>query len=116
MATTNQTSPPTRPPKLSVAQTRILAMIVARPTASMGDLVEVMKHTKGSVKNPKGHPTGSVRTTVCDIRRKLKPYGIEIETQRGEGYYMTMRNKHRLKMLYRGPDAPPTAARRVNGS
>lgn len=116
MTTASQTTAPTRPPKLSVAQTRILAMIVARPTAAMEDLVELMKHTKGSVKNPKGHPTGSVRTTVCEIRRKLEPYGIEIETQRGEGYYMTMRNKYRLKMLYRGPDAPPTTAARVNGS
>lgn len=36
---------------------------------------------------------------VCKIRKKLKPYGIGIETQWGQGYYMTRESKAAAQVM-----------------
>lgn len=42
---------------------------------------------------------------VCHIRRKLKPFGLSIETRWGEGYYFTAENKQKLRAMLPGVEA-----------
>ena len=39
------------------------------------------------------------KVAICKIRRRLKPYGIEIKTWRGVGYYLDDENKAKLQAL-----------------
>jgi two-component system cell cycle response regulator CtrA len=42
---------------------------------------------------------------ICKIRRKLKPYGISIETSWGNGYYLTDESRSKLTELCQSADS-----------
>lgn len=98
-------------PRFSGAEEALLARIIAQPIAEIPELISDLENAKGHRRTRKGHPTGSVRTLIHRLRTKLEPHGIEIETQRGVGWYMTMRNKWKLKQLFTSPDAAPAPHR-----
>ena len=45
------------------------------------------------------HQTLRTKVAVWKLRQRLKPYGIEIKTWRGVGYYLDDENKAKLKAL-----------------
>jgi len=47
------------------------------------------------------------KVAIYKIRNKLKPYGIEIKTWRGIGYYLDDENKAKLKQLMEKKDGLP---------
>jgi DNA-binding response OmpR family regulator len=51
------------------------------------------------------HQTLRTKVAVWKMRKKLKPYGIEIKTWRGIGYYLDDDNKAKLKALMEKKDA-----------
>lgn len=48
-------------------------------------------------------PKGTIKTTICKIRKVLDQYGIKIGTRWGDGHYMTKENKARLQALLDQP-------------
>lgn len=44
----------------------------------------------------------AVKVTICRLRKKLKPFGVEISTVLGQGYYLSEENKTRLADLQYG--------------
>lgn len=50
------------------------------------------------------HQTLRTKVAVWKLRKKLKPYGIEIKTWRGVGYYLDDANKEKLKQLMEKKD------------
>ena len=50
------------------------------------------------------HQTLRTKVAVWKMRKKLKPYGIEIKTWRGIGYYLDDENKAKLKQLMEKKD------------
>lgn len=57
----------------------------------------------------KSDPPGDkiIHVHVSHLRRKLKPYGIEIKTTFGEGYWLTPESRERVMAYERNP---PSAA------
>lgn len=53
-----------------------------------------------------GEETEQLRSKVSiyNLRQRLKPYGIEIKTWRGVGYYLDDKNKAKLKQLMEKKD------------
>jgi uncharacterized phage protein gp47/JayE len=50
------------------------------------------------------HQTLRTKVAVWKIRQRLKPYGIEIKTWRGIGYYLDDENKAKLRQLMEKKD------------
>ena len=50
------------------------------------------------------HQTLRTKVAVWKMRKRLKPYGIEIKTWRGVGYYLDDENKAKLKQLMEKKD------------
>ena len=50
------------------------------------------------------HQTLRTKVAVWKLRQRLKPYGIEIKTWRGVGYYLDDDNKAKLKQLMEKKD------------
>ena len=50
------------------------------------------------------HQTLRTKVAVWKLRQRLKPYGIEIKTWRGIGYYLDDENKAKLKQLMEKKD------------
>ena len=53
------------------------------------------------------HQTLRTKVAVWKMRQRLKPYGIEIKTWRGVGYYLDDENKAKLKQLMEKKDGLP---------
>ena len=43
-----------------------------------------------------------IKVMVCRMRRKLKPFGVSIQTKYSCGYYMTAENKDRVREIAGG--------------
>lgn len=74
--------------KLDPGESRVLsALYAARGVCDMPRLLYALTYMRG------GRQTEPVRTTVdirlCKLRRKLRPYSIEISTIRGAGWSLT---------------------------
>jgi len=52
----------------------------------------------------KRHQSLRTKVAVWKMRKALKPYGIEIKTWRGVGYYLDDENKAKLKQLMEKKD------------
>jgi len=50
------------------------------------------------------HQTLRTKVAVWKLRQKLRPYGIEIKTYRGMGYFMNDENKAKLRALMEKKD------------
>ena len=85
---------------LSRQQLALLMAINKRPLAPYSYLDHVTEdHGKYNRYEGAMHQTLRTKVAVWKLRQKLKPYGIEIETWRGVGYYLDDDNKARLKQL-----------------
>ena len=79
--------------KLTLAQRNLLAVIYKRQIATMEQLFTVMPNFG----RYKGEYSGeAVSIHIFHLRQKLKPFGIEIHNNPGEGYYLTKQNKETL--------------------
>lgn len=89
---------PTLPPilGLSRAEAAVLGAIEATTeTASKDRIMAALYST--SPEDPPGEKI--VDVYVCKVRKKLKRWGIEVQTQWGAGYYMTSESRSRLNTL-----------------
>lgn len=85
---------------LSRQQLALLMAINKRPLAPYSYLDHVTEdHGKYNRYEGAMHQTLRTKVAVWKLRQKLKPYGIEIKTWRGVGYYLDDDNKARLKQL-----------------
>ena len=85
---------------LSRQQLALLMAINKRPLAPYSYLDHVSEdHGKYNRYEGAMHQTLRTKVAVWKLRQKLKPYGIEIKTWRGVGYYLDDSNKARLKQL-----------------
>ena len=85
---------------LSRQQLALLMAINKRPLAPYSYLDHVTEdHGKYNRYEGAMHQTLRTKVAVWKLRQKLKPYGIEIKTWRGVGYYLDDSNKARLKQL-----------------
>jgi len=89
----------------SQQQLALLLAIIKRPIATYGYLDHVTEdHGKYNRYEGEMHQTLRTKVAVWKMRRKLKPYGIEIKTWRGIGYYLDDENKAKLKALMEKKD------------
>jgi|HubBroStandDraft_6_1064221.scaffolds.fasta_scaffold1252474_2 two-component system cell cycle response regulator CtrA len=59
-----------------------------------------------------------VDVTVCHLRRKLRPLGLEIRTEYGVGYFLTPDGRRRARAMIaeREPERPDLGGERVRGA
>ncbi len=90
--------------RLSPMQERILSAIYARaPNVVAHERVAVAVYP-----DPDMAPeTNSVAVLVSILRRKLKPYGIEIKNRWGEGLYLDAASAAALSRLLAAGASPP---------
>ena len=85
---------------LSRQQLALLLAINKRPMATYSYLDHVSEdHGKYNRYEGEMHQTLRTKVAVWKLRQRLKPYGIEIKTWRGVGYYLDDENKAKLKQL-----------------
>ena len=90
---------------LSRQQLALLMAINKRPMASYSYLDHVSEdHGKYNRYEGEMHQTLRTKVAVWKLRQRLKPYGIEIKTWRGVGYYLDDENKAKLKALMEKKD------------
>lgn len=92
--------------KLSRLQLALLMAISKKDVASYAYL-DRFTEEYGIYNRNEGEMHISLRTRVgvWKLRRKLKPYGIEIHMWRSIGYYMDDENKAKLKAMMEKKDA-----------
>ena len=90
---------------LSRQQLALLMAINKRPLAPYSYLDHVTEdHGKYNRYEGAMHQTLRTKVAAWKLRKKLKPYGIEIKTWRGVGYYLDDDNKAKLKQLMEKKD------------
>ena len=90
---------------MSRQQLALLLAINKRPMATYSYLDHVSEdHGKYNRYEGEMHQTLRTKVAVWKLRKKLKPYGIEIKTWRGVGYYLDDENKAKLKQLMEKKD------------
>lgn len=90
---------------LSKQQSALLVAISKLDIASYGYLDHVSEdHGKYNRYEGEMHQTLRTKVAVWKLRQKLKPYGIEVKTWRGVGYYLDDENKAKLKQLMEKKD------------
>jgi hypothetical protein len=72
------------------------------PFAYLDNITE--EHGKYNRYEGEMHQTLRTKVAVWKIRHRLKPYGIEIKTWKGVGYYLDDENKAKLKQLMEKKD------------
>jgi hypothetical protein len=85
---------------LTRQQVALLRSIQDRNFASYPYIDQVLAG-QGNFGRGDGEETEKLRSKVSiyNLRQRLKPYGIEIKTWRGVGYYLDDENKAKLKQL-----------------
>jgi len=90
---------------VSRQQLALLLAINKRPMATYSYLDHVSEdHGKYNRYEGEMHQTLRTKVAVWKLRKRLKPYGIEIKTWRGVGYYLDDENKAKLKQLMEKKD------------
>ena len=90
---------------LSRQQLALLLAINKRPLVTYAYLDHVSEdHGKYNRYEGEMHQTLRTKVAVWKLRQRLKPYGIEIKTWRGVGYYLDDENKAKLKQLMEKKD------------
>jgi hypothetical protein len=85
---------------LSRQQLALLMAISKRPLTTYAYLDHVTEdYGKYNRYEGEMHQTLRTKVAVWKLRQRLKPYGIEIKTWRGVGYYLDDENKAKLKAL-----------------
>jgi hypothetical protein len=90
---------------LTRQQVALLMSIQNRKIASYPYIDQVLAG-QGNFGRGNGEETEQLRSKVSiyNLRQRLKPYGIEIKTWRGVGYYLDDENKAKLKQLMEKKD------------
>ena len=87
---------------------RLSKAINKRPMATYSYLDHVSEdHGKYNRYEGEMHQTLRTKVAVWKLRQRLKPYGIEIKTWRGVGYYLDDENKAKLQALMEKKDGLP---------
>lgn len=79
---------------LSPSEMRILNLLLSRSVVSNAAFMDVLY---GARSDPPSAKVIAVR--ICQMRRKLRPFGIEIETMSGWGYRLTPAMKARIRAI-----------------
>jgi len=84
----------------------ILLLGIARKEVAQWSYLDNITEQNGKYDRYGGemHQTLRTKVAVWKMRRKLKPYGIEIKTWRGVGYYLDEADKSKLKQLMEKKD------------
>ena len=84
----------------------VLLLGIARKEVAQWSYLDNITEQNGKYDRYSGemHQTLRTKVAVWKMRRKLKPFGIEIKTWRGIGYYLDDENKAKLKQLMEKKD------------
>ena len=84
----------------------VLLLGIARREVAQWSYLDNITEQNGKYDRYSGemHQTLRTKVAVWKMRRKLKPFGIEIKTWRGIGYYLDDENKAKLKQLMEKKD------------
>ena len=79
----------------------VLLLGIARKEVAQWSYLDNITEQNGKYDRYSGemHQTLRTKVAVWKMRKKLKPYGIEIKTWRGVGYYLDDENKAKLEAL-----------------
>lgn len=81
-------------------QATLLSGVVSRQVATYAYIDQILAN-RGNFNRKEGEAPKKLRSKVAifNLRKKLKPHGIEIFTWREIGYYMSNGNKEKLRKL-----------------
>ena len=81
-------------------QATLLSGVVSRQVATYAYIDQILAN-RGNFNRKEGEDLEKLRSKVAifNLRKRLKPHGIEIFTWRGIGYYMSDGNKEKLRKL-----------------
>jgi two-component system, cell cycle response regulator CtrA len=82
---------------LTGAQTCVMGIILKRPLATKNALMTGLYHARSAEAEVPAEKI--VDVIVCHVRRKVAPFGIEIETIWGQGWRMSDDHKQRVHDL-----------------
>ena len=91
---------------LSPAEERILAALMGRSVLSKEQLLTITRPDLADANVPE---IAMVEVFVCRIRKKLKPFGINVTTHWGRGYGLTWEMKVAVRALVEQTDGGPSA-------
>ncbi len=80
---------------LTYMEARIVGALIARDKVCRQSFLIAATRDCAGTKTEFPH-TGLIDAKICHIRRKLKPYGLEIETVWGRGYRLTASSRQAL--------------------
>lgn len=79
--------------RLTANEARVFGVLLARELATKEAIMAALYGNLGKDEAE----IKIVDVFVCKARRKLKPFGVEIKTVWGQGYYLTPETKARLR-------------------
>jgi two-component system cell cycle response regulator CtrA len=78
---------------LTGSEEKVLSLLGARDVASKQQIMTVLMVDRGGDEEPE---IKIVDVFVCKIRKKLKPFGVAIDTVWARGYRLTPENKKKV--------------------
>lgn len=81
--------------RLTMAEQRVFGVLLARELATKAAIMAALYSADGKEEAE----IKIVDVFVCKARKKLKPFGVEIETRWGEGYYLTPATKAKVRAM-----------------
>jgi len=81
---------------LTGSETRVLGYLVQRQSVTNEFLIDALYMGSAANKIP-DDPSNMLKVWICRLRRKLKPFDIEINTEWGVGYFISA--EHRAFVL-----------------
>jgi hypothetical protein len=82
---------------------RMFGILMAKPSVRHSSMMNILygdRAAEGDIPE-----LTSIKTLICTLRQKLKPFGIEIETIWGEGWRITESNKAAARRIIGGESA-----------
>lgn len=80
---------------MTAKESKIFGVLLKRDLATKQHIMDVLYSTM-----PDKEPDMKiVDVFVCKMRAKIKPFGVEVSTSWGRGWYMTAENKAKARLL-----------------
>ncbi len=78
---------------LTGSESKALNLLIERDMASRAQLMDALMHGRGGDEEPEQR---IIDVYICKIRKKLKPFGVEVTSVWGRGYLLSSQDKAKV--------------------
>ncbi len=78
---------------LTGSEAKVFSLLVERDMANRTQLLNACMHGRGADEEPEPK---IINVYICKIRKKLKPFGVEITSVSGRGYLLSQEDKAKV--------------------